>query len=124
MVTLKHLPEFNSFDDLKHWVTSTGTFQRTIPNGRVYYQSHVDSSKDRIEVWYHQTPVVTWYRDKVLLDCGGWRTSTTKRRMNQFLPGYYKIYQREHLWYIWDMAGKRDGIEFFNKTKELPYVSA
>jgi len=42
---------------------------------------------------------------KIFLDCieisdGGWRTLTTKTRLNQFLPSGFSVYQRDWQWYL------------------------
>ena len=31
---------------------------------------------------------------------GGWQSSTTKMRLNKYLDGRYKVYQREWVWYV------------------------
>lgn len=54
-------------------------------------------------VTYHQTQVVKWNPELIILDTGGWRTVTTKLRMmqarNQFrLP--YGVCQRKGEWYV------------------------
>jgi len=56
-----------------------------------------------IVVRYHNTDVVKFNADKVILNSGGWQTVTTKVRMNQaanqFGLGYY-VYQKNHIWYV------------------------
>lgn len=46
----------------------------------------------------HDTDIVTFSGDKIILNSGGWRTSTTKDRINKFAPVY--IHQTKGLWYI------------------------
>ena len=49
----------------------------------------------------HQTDIITWTPDsKIILNTGGWHTTTTKSRMNEFLPGYIRVYQKNYKWYI------------------------
>lgn len=37
---------------------------------------------DAVALRYHQTDVITWYEDgRIVLDSGGWHTSTTKQKM-------------------------------------------
>jgi hypothetical protein len=53
----------------------------------------------------HQTAIVTYKRNvdgevTMTLDSGGWRTTTTKQRMNAFLPNRYGIYADKGNWYI------------------------
>ena len=64
-------------------------------------------------VRYHQTDVVKFNHEKIILNSGGWNTFTTKTRMNQasnqFGLGYY-VYQRDFDWYV-DYNGRT--LEFF-----------
>jgi hypothetical protein len=48
----------------------------------------------------HNTDIMTAYPDNtVTLNTGGWRTITTKARMNDFLP-FGRIYQKDSIWYL------------------------
>ena len=59
----------------------------------------------------HQTDVLTYKPDgKILLNSGGWRTHTTKERLNSFLPVHIRVYQKNYSWYV-RQEGKKD-IEF------------
>ena len=54
-------------------------------------------------VRYWSTDVVTFDDDWILLDNGGWRTSTTKTRMNQASRQFnlgYRVFQQDYRWYI------------------------
>jgi|GEM_PF-1947449 len=54
-----------------------------------------------IAVRLHSTNVVTYHSDgKIVLDSGGWRTATTKNRMNAHLPTLWSIVQRNKVWYL------------------------
>ena len=119
MISLRKLPTFNSFDQLRDWVSSRGKFRKAIPLGHVYFAPQVDK-KDYIEVWYHNTPVVTWYRDRIILNHGGWKTVTTKRRMNTFLPDKHRVWQKDFQW--WVTNGHLLNISFDSQTLEIPYV--
>lgn len=51
----------------------------------------------------HATDIITWKPDgKMILTSGGWRTHTTKERLNEYLPDYMQVYQRKFKWYIID----------------------
>lgn len=61
----------------------------------------VKKDNGQVSMYYHNTPVVTWSQDKVTLNSGGYRTVTTKARINQGLIGYKAyVYQHKHLWYL------------------------
>lgn len=54
-------------------------------------------------VRYHDTDVVTFTPDKVILRTGGWYTVTTKARMNQAARQFrlpYGVSQRKSKWYV------------------------
>ncbi len=75
-----------------------------------------------IGIRYHDTVVISFLQDgSIVLDSGGWRTVTTKKRINVFLPPPLSIYQHQSEWYIsrkyhhWDDAdaftvGFKDGM--------------
>lgn len=54
---------------------------------------------NHIAVRYHATDVVRIYPDGVyILNSGGYRTRTTKNRINEFSPA--RIYQHDFEWYL------------------------
>jgi hypothetical protein len=62
-----------------------------------------------VTIRLHSTDVVTIYPDDaVKVNSGGWRTSTTKDRINKYSP--VGVYQRNHQWYF------DDGTRFEDNT--------
>ena len=58
---------------------------------------------DTTLVEYHDTVVVSFTKDKIVLDSGGWKTATTKLRMNQTANEYnlgFQVYQDKKEWYV------------------------
>lgn len=57
---------------------------------------------DGSEAWrLYNTDVVTKKDNFYTLNSGGWRTVTTKDRINSFTPGrFYAIYQENGIWYL------------------------
>lgn len=54
-------------------------------------------------VRYHQTVVIKWNEKEIVLDSGGWRTVTTKTRINQASNQYslgVGVYQRDGEWRV------------------------
>lgn len=56
-------------------------------------------------VTYHNTAVVVvdWEKRRVILNSGGWRTPTTKLRMNQAANEFglpYHVFQKDHNWFV------------------------
>ena len=59
-------------------------------------------------VKYHDTKVVTFSEDAIMLDTGGWFTPTTKARMNQTSNAFclgFQVYQKNYEWFA-DYNGK------------------
>lgn len=55
---------------------------------------------DTLAIRLHNTDIIIVRQDNTfMLDSGGWRTVTTKDRMNRFCPA--RVYQERHQWYIW-----------------------
>jgi hypothetical protein len=54
-------------------------------------------------VRYHQTDVVVFNPFEIILDSGGWRTATTKKRMNQAAQEFrlgFSVFQRSGKWIV------------------------
>lgn len=51
-----------------------------------------------IALYYHATPVVTWYPDKTVIRTNGHRTVTTKRRINE--ATHVRVWQRNFEWWV------------------------
>lgn len=65
------------------------------------YRDVVVEMPDSMTVYfYHQTPVVAEKNGEYRLTSGGWQTSTTKERINQYTPRGVKVIQRDYEWYV------------------------
>lgn len=56
-----------------------------------------------ISVRYHKTDVVTFDPYTITLRSGGWKTATTKLRMNQASNQFdlgFGVFQKNHEWYV------------------------
>lgn len=54
-------------------------------------------------VTYHNTVVVKFDAHTITLDSGGWRTATTKTRMNQTSNQFelgFRVYQNRREWFV------------------------
>lgn len=76
----------------------------------------------RTKVIYHSTCVVSFTEGSIILNSGGWRTATTKARMNQasnqFRLGYY-VYQKKGQWFVDFMGNTFE----FEDNMELNYLN-
>ena len=76
----------------------------------------VSKSEEVTRVTYHQTVVVAFNDKEIVLDSGGWRSATTKQRINQASNQFglnLSVYQSKGDWYV-DYQGVtldfRDGL--------------
>jgi hypothetical protein len=119
-----HNIDFKSFTDIEGMLTSRG--QRKIGNN-TYLQRRADLT---IGLMYHATDVVTFTPDGITLNSGGWRTVTTKERINWVLSGLgLRLFTDKRTWYIieawmgWDTKKAtvfHDGIQVSYDGKILP----
>jgi len=67
-----------------------------------------DMNRGSLRVTYHSTDVVVVTPKTIRLNNGGWKTLTTKTRMNQASRQYglgFNVYQRNYNWFV-DYKGK------------------
>lgn len=73
-------------------------YKRRNVHGNTCLERRDDGS---IALRLHDTDVVTFVQNgNIILDSGGWRTVTTKDRINRCLPEGWGIYQDKGLWYL------------------------
>lgn len=54
-----------------------------------------------IGIRHHDTMIMKYHPNgDIVLDCDGWRTATTKQRLNDYLPRPWTVYQEKHVWYL------------------------
>lgn len=79
---------------------------------------------------YHNTDVVSFNEHRIILRTGGWKTVTTKLRMNQAARQFklgYGVSQKNHQWYFakyygegnWgpDQAFEGDTVSFYREKE-------
>src|SRR3990167_4788568 len=81
-----------------------GLFQKTGHKtakkiGNNTYQVETDNG---YAIRLHDTNILIFESDHVTLNSGGWQTSTTKSRMNQYLPSGVSISQKNYEWFVND----------------------
>jgi len=79
----------------------------------------IAASEGKTRITYHSTVVVAFDEHSVTLDSGGWRTATTKTRMNQASNQFdlgFCVSQRDFCWFVSTPAGEtlpfEDGMTF------------
>lgn len=79
--------------------------QRNAPTGT--HTKIVRIAPDCIVVQHHSTDVVRAFADgRFILSSGGYRSMTTKERINHYGPEHVCVYQRDGVWFLND---RRDG---------------
>ena len=74
------------------------------------YKTRVLTNKEKTRVFFHDTPVVTFNEKTIELNTAGWRTRSTKIRMNQASQEFglgFRVYQKQKDWFV----------EYQNETK-------
>jgi len=108
-------------------ITMTGQFQVYIglfkkDKERQKTARKIKNNTYRIElingykIRFHDTDIITYTNDGYYtLNNGGFFTNTTKKRLNEFLPSNYYVYQKDFNWYIKNTDTNED-IPFKNQT--------
>lgn len=67
------------------------------------HKTNVFTQNNVTSVVYHNTAVVQFSPTKIVLDSGGYKTKTTKLRMNQTSNQYglgFEVYQQNYEWFV------------------------
>jgi len=55
----------------------------------------------RVSVLFYGHPIIFyWHNGEIDVSSCGYRSCTTKDRLNKFLPPGFSVYQRKHQWYL------------------------
>ena len=69
----------------------------------------VRRDSETIAVRLYATDIVTFHSDgRVTFDTGGYDTTTTRQRMNQFSPDWLRVYSKEFENYVYDRRAPCD----------------
>jgi len=67
------------------------------------YATTVGYKNGNTTVTYHSTPIVEFDHECIILRTGGWKSVTTKRKMNQAARQFdlgYSVMQKDHAWFV------------------------
>lgn len=77
---------------------------------KLAHNTYLEVREHEIGVRLHSTEIVTFTEDgRLVLNSGGWRTLTTKERMNRALPPGFGLHQERGVWYL---ADQRNGVRY------------
>ena len=83
---------------------------------RLGNNTYLERTLGTISVRLYSTYIVVFHDDgRVTLHTGGYRTVTTKERINHFISG--SVYQRAHQWFY--QSAKRTSWEHFTEGMEV-----
>lgn len=79
-------------------------------NTRLHKRKNWDNDAYYYAVTLHGTDVVEIYKDnQKILNSGGYRTHTTKERINTYGAG--RVFQKDFVWY-WSPSGSKEIVRF------------
>jgi hypothetical protein len=67
------------------------------------YKTRVLTDEGKTRVFFHDTAVVTLNEETIELNTGGWRTRSTKVRMNQASQEFglgFRVFQKAQDWFV------------------------
>lgn len=80
------------------------------------------SGKPIIEVYLHGNLIALFLNDRILIRHAGWKTPTTKSRLNVIVRNYSnkysQIYQKNFIWYLKE-KGSDNSIDFSEGGEEI-----
>jgi hypothetical protein len=84
-------------DDLMSGVKVPVVSRKKLENNTILWVDEDGAEHYRL----HDTDVVVINEGRVILNSGGWRTVTTKDRMNKYLPPGWSVYSDKGVWYLY-----------------------
>ena len=72
-------------------------------NTRLYFHNAGEYNENYYTIRLHGNVIMMIYPDRVVPLDGGWRTVTTKARLNEHLPQGFYVFQKNWEWFIQDM---------------------
>jgi hypothetical protein len=71
---------------------------RKIGNNTFERLENINDKSARV-ISLHNTDIIKFFSNYTVLNSGGWRTKTTKDRINTFVP-WIKVFQKKNNWYV------------------------
>jgi hypothetical protein len=77
-------------------------------NTRLYFHDAGIGHESYYNIRLHGNQIMQIYLDRIVPMDGGWRTVTTKARLNEHLPQGFYVFQKNGDWFIQDMNTNAD----------------
>lgn len=105
----------NDYDIIRDYILNG----RSKIERKVAHNTIARIDEDTIIIKYHASDIVFLTDDSIRLESDGYKTSTTKERLNWYIPKNWYLYQQNHIWYIKHFNADRtwifkDGLTFYN----------
>lgn len=95
MISVRQLHTIATYEKLNH-ILRHGTSPVIAHNTAI-----VRWNDDSISVHLHGHRIVNVHEDgSVMIRSAGYQTTTTKQRLNQFIPNRFTVYQDKRVWYV------------------------
>lgn len=93
---------------------------------RLAQNTYIHPIQNGIGLKYYDTEIMVFHPDEsIFVDCKGFRTKTTKERLNENFPPDIQIYIRKGAWFWQDGEEYKDGCTIKeNGTRVRPYKKA
>lgn len=121
-MNVRDLHKYATYQTMLHLLGNKRDLSGLIANNTSAYVDTVkvgDEIQHNIVIRHFTTNIVMMYANgSVLIDCKGYRSKTTKERVNAFLPSRFRIFQKSFVWYVWDRVNDtemlfHDGMTFY-----------
>lgn len=76
-------------------------------NTRIEFEDGNLQNGGVVVIKYHGNPITIFHPDLTIFSSCGWKTSTTKERINWFLPDGFSLWQEKSVWYISDRNSQK-----------------
>jgi len=84
----------------------------TLTTRKGAYRDVIVTFDDVTVVYYHQNPVVIKSDNQIKISSCGYKTKTTKERINDHLPSGFYVRQEDYTWYLEKPDSER--VEFYD----------
>lgn len=78
--------------------------------------TYLSKGEENIYIRLHDTNIITFLPNgRTILNSGGYKTATTKDRMNKYLPHPFQIYREQNEWYLYG----KTSVSFWNDPNKF-----
>ena len=79
---------------------------------KIGHNTYLHRTGDGAKVVFHETAILAITKKAIALNSGGYRTYTTKERLNSLLPSGYHLYAEKGSWFLSGRQGDAPGVTY------------